>query len=156
MELITRSDDERLEITSKEWFNTLKHNDPLTRDVAKVVCFFIDSLRAALKERDDERKAKYCEREFKEMAMKELNEALSRIRELEAENKRLRFDLSKPPQEREYCAGRSLPSENKRLKEAVEWACHQRIYTKVHRSYGTDLFSEITDELRRRAGKEGG
>src|SRR3990172_4174678 len=78
MELITRSDDERLEITSKEWFNTLKHNDPLTRDVAKVVCFFIDSLRAALKDRDDERKAKYCEREFKEMAMKELNEALSR------------------------------------------------------------------------------
>jgi len=67
MKLITSLDDERLEITSKEWLNTLKHEDPLVRDTSKIVCFFIDSLRAALEEltsfrkyRDEEKIVTFC------------------------------------------------------------------------------------------------
>ena len=80
MDLITRSDDERLEIISKEWFNTLKHNDPLTRDVAKVVCFFIDSLRDAL---EREQLCKKVALQEIESVAKERDAALSRIKQLE-------------------------------------------------------------------------
>ena len=71
---------------------------------------------------------------------------------MEAENKRLRFDLSKPPQEREYCAGCSLPSENKRLREAVE--CLREMPNKLgpHYSIWLQKRKEVLAELHSRAG----
>ncbi len=44
----------------------------------------------------------------------------ARIKELEAENAELKCDLSKPPQERSYCQGCTLPSYTKDLEAEVE------------------------------------
>jgi len=65
MDLITKLSDERL----ATW---------LHRDEQEALLF--DSLRTALEERDDERKAKYCEREFKEMFKAELAAALEDLK----------------------------------------------------------------------------
>jgi hypothetical protein len=73
----------------------------------------------------------------------------------DAELKRLRIDLSKPPQEREYCAGCSLPDENKQLREEYEKVYDLLMACRSDLMKVTGITQEDAQaELRRRA-KEG-